>query len=309
MAIPVVLAAALIGGGLWFYGKLNAKKQAAEAETVQEDVTSKPVTADHTKQISTILSANPTDNVNVIGLTDDELRSLFTSSPLTEAQINQITGVTFLPDQDFITTDQLRYVRVLHRDFNGDARVGELIVNEKIANDVENIFYELFQANYPIDKIRLASTYGGDDNRNMVDDNTNAFSFRLSDGYGIVEHEHSLGLAVDLNPLYNPQVIDLNGVPTAFPAESEPYKDRSSKQPHMIDHDDTAYQIFTKYGFDWGGDWEDRKDYQHFEKYDHVPISERYFVGNVLQKSEQASSDEETSQEQIDLQEDEYSNE
>ncbi|MCF0246112.1 MAG: hypothetical protein HUJ55_04735, partial [Ileibacterium sp.] len=146
MAIPVVLAAALIGGGLWFYGKLNAKKQAAEAETVQEDVTSKPVTADHTKQISTILSANPTDNVNVIGLTDDELRSLFTSSPLTEAQINQITGVTFLPDQDFITTDQLRYVRVLHRDFNGDARVGELIVNEKIANDVENIFYELFQA-------------------------------------------------------------------------------------------------------------------------------------------------------------------
>lgn len=34
----------------------------------------------------------------------------------------------------------------------------------------------------------------------------------------------------------------------------------------MIDHDDICYQIFVKYGFSWGGDWNSVKDYQHFEK-------------------------------------------
>lgn len=34
----------------------------------------------------------------------------------------------------------------------------------------------------------------------------------------------------------------------------------------MITHEDVAYQIFTKYGFTWGGDWKYSKDYQHFEK-------------------------------------------
>ena len=35
--------------------------------------------------------------------------------------------------------------------------------------------------------------------------------------------------------------------------------------PHKIDHDDLAYKLFIAEGFEWGGDWEGRKDYQHFE--------------------------------------------
>ena len=27
-----------------------------------------------------------------------------------------------------------------------------------------------------------------------------------------------------------------------------------------------VYEIFTKYGWTWGGDWDNLKDYQHFEK-------------------------------------------
>jgi hypothetical protein len=27
-----------------------------------------------------------------------------------------------------------------------------------------------------------------------------------------------------------------------------------------------AVQIFKKYGWKWGGDWKDTKDYQHFQK-------------------------------------------
>jgi hypothetical protein len=35
--------------------------------------------------------------------------------------------------------------------------------------------------------------------------------------------------------------------------------------PYKIDHDDLCFRLFTEAGFDWGGDWTTRKDYQHFE--------------------------------------------
>ena len=37
-----------------------------------------------------------------------------------------------------------------------------------------------------------------------------------------------------------------------------------------IDEKDLACITFAKYGFEWGGSWEDRKDYQHFEIPDDV---------------------------------------
>ena len=37
--------------------------------------------------------------------------------------------------------------------------------------------------------------------------------------------------------------------------------------PHVITHEDPAYQIFViEHGFTWGGDWDNVVDYQHFEK-------------------------------------------
>ena len=32
-----------------------------------------------------------------------------------------------------------------------------------------------------------------------------------------------------------------------------------------IDEQDLCYQLFTEAGFEWGGSWTSRKDYQHFE--------------------------------------------
>lgn len=45
------------------------------------------------------------------------------------------------------------------------------------------------------------------------------------------------------------------------------YKDSSIN--HVITHDDLAYKLFTKHGFEWGGDWDSNiysLDHQHFEK-------------------------------------------
>ncbi len=70
------------------------------------------------------------------------------------------------------------------------------------------------------------------------------------------------GVAIDINPLYNPYVV--NG--TVSPVSAKLYVDRNLNLEHQINRDDDVYKIFAKYGWDWGGDWSNKKDYQHFEK-------------------------------------------
>ncbi|MBQ4398977.1 MAG: M15 family metallopeptidase [Bacteroidales bacterium] len=42
--------------------------------------------------------------------------------------------------------------------------------------------------------------------------------------------------------------------------------DRSKDFSHKIDEDDFCKEVFTSFGFRWGGHWRSVKDYQHFEK-------------------------------------------
>ena len=37
------------------------------------------------------------------------------------------------------------------------------------------------------------------------------------------------------------------------------------KKDCIVPREDLCYQLFIEKGFEWGGDWTDRKDYQHFE--------------------------------------------
>ena len=98
----------------------------------------------------------------------------------------------------------------------------------------------------------------------MRDNNSSAFNFRYI-SYSTKLSKHALGLAVDINTLYNPYVKKVDGRRNVEPANAEKYTDRSIEFPHKIDHDDLCYKVFAEHGFEWGGDWEHAKDYQHFE--------------------------------------------
>jgi hypothetical protein len=41
--------------------------------------------------------------------------------------------------------------------------------------------------------------------------------------------------------------------------------DRDASFDYKIEKGDLCYRLFTERGFEWGGEWPDRKDYQHFE--------------------------------------------
>ena len=168
-------------------------------------------------------------------------------------------------DNCTVPRDDLRYVHVLHMGFDGEVKAGELVVSRKIADDVLEIFEELYKADYPIEKVRLVDEYDADDEASMSDNNSSAFNFRFISHTTRIS-KHGLGMAVDINTRYNPYVKTVNGKLSIEPANGADYVDRSKDFPHKIDHDDLCYKLFTEHGFSWGGDWTHSKDYQHFER-------------------------------------------
>ena len=78
---------------------------------------------------------------------------------------------------------------------------------------------------------------------------------------------YDYGLAVDINPFYNPYVTyESDGTEKISPAAAECYADRSVGFAYKIDENDLCYKLFTQHGFTWGGNWNNSKDYQHFQK-------------------------------------------
>ena len=75
-----------------------------------------------------------------------------------------------------------------------------------------------------------------------------------------------LFLACANNDNNNPYIKTLDdGTLLIQPATAKAYCDRSWDFPYKIDHEDLCFRLFTEAGFEWGGDWTTRKDYQHFE--------------------------------------------
>lgn len=252
-------------------GESNSSTQSI-SQTVQSLVSEQPKIDERDAQISAQLdqihNVAAETPVDISGLNESEIRSCFYSQPISEELLLRLVEGEMYDDQNtFITPDQLRLVRMLYRGFDGQNKVGEMICNQAICTDVENVFFELFENAYPIERICLPFGYGMDDEA-ITSNNITRCLATVWDMEGQTHaNEHSLGLAIDLNSLYNPQVITEEGQDLCLPEAGRPYADRTQNGEHFISQEDLAYQVFSKYGFYWGGVWQGRNDYQHFEKF------------------------------------------
>lgn len=152
-------------------------------------------------------------------------------------------------EQSPVPLCDLRYLTVLHYDFEGDVQEGELIVHHLAVADLCYIFEKLFEAKFPIQSMRLVDEFDGSDDKSMSANNTSAFYARK------VAHadrwsNHSYGLAIDINPLLNPY----SKGSFFCPKEGEPYLDRTLNLPGMITRDSYIYQLFKERGWQWGGE-------------------------------------------------------
>lgn len=233
--------------------------QPQETESVTEDVQKDAEDSD-------AQSAEPEESESQPETPDPEESEAeeFYVSEIPDDIFEKMQGKSYKADCT-VPREDLRYVHVLHMGFDGETKEGELVVNKAIADDVCDIFEKLYEADYPIEKIRLIDEYDADDEASMSDNNSSAFNFRFISHTTKIS-KHGLGMAVDINTLYNPYVKTVDGKRSIEPANAADYVDRSADFPYKIDHDDLCYQLFKEHGFLWGGDWQHSKDYQHFEK-------------------------------------------
>jgi len=161
-----------------------------------------------------------------------------------------------------ISLKNLRYVRVVYHNFNGEDKLGELIVHKSIAKDIVWIMEELYNIGYPIRQMRLVSDFNGDDWSSIEADNTSAFNCRKATG-SRKWSKHAFGKAIDINPIENPYISRSGHISHQA---SLKYMKRVPSHGAVLLKNSRATKIFKQYGFSWGGEWKYIKDYQHFYK-------------------------------------------
>lgn len=189
---------------------------------------------------------------------------VFTIDTISDKVFARMQGRSF-PEGCTVKREDLRYLRLLHRNADDSICQGEMVCHKSIAQDLVEIFQKLYEAHYPIERMRLIDDYDADDEASMSDNNSSCFCFRTVDGTKTLSN-HARGLAVDINTLYNPYVRNRNGRLLISPDGAKPYVDRSKDFKYKIVEGDLCHRLFLEHGFRWGGSWSTMKDYQHFEK-------------------------------------------
>ncbi len=157
----------------------------------------------------------------------------------------------------------LRLLELTYLDFDGDAKHGRLIVNERSADGILAVFKRLYNIGYPVRKMSLVDRYDANDSRSTRADNTSAFNCRYVAGTTRWSM-HAYGIAIDINPVENPYVSGSHFTPP----NGEPYLDRSRNAPGMIHDGDRVEKAFARRaGWEWLGDGpQSIRDYQHFSE-------------------------------------------
>ena len=192
-----------------------------------------------------------------------------TSEEIPEEVRQRMNGKSMRQNND-ISYKDLRYLKIPHYNFSGTVETGEMVVNKAVAEDVLDIFAELYDIKYPIERLDLVDNYSADDYTSIDYNNTSAFNYRPStDGSGRLS-QHALGRAIDINPQINPYV-NSNQVGSHSNAKeywSRDWKNWSDEtaQKAYIGPDAEIYKIFINHGWEWGGSWSSYRDYQHFQK-------------------------------------------
>jgi hypothetical protein len=153
---------------------------------------------------------------------------------------------------------ELSLINVYYLGYDSLVHRGQLVCHKSVANELKEVFIELYKIKFSIESVRPISLFGWNDEISMSSNNTSCFNYRTVSKSNKLS-EHSKGLAIDLNPKYNPY-ISSKGV--ISPKNGE----YNNKNIGTIIVDSKVISIFKDKGWKWGGNWKRSKDYQHFSK-------------------------------------------
>ncbi len=188
-------------------------------------------------------------------------RDAFAVRPLSVDEATAMRGTVWRPGCP-VGLDELREVHVAHATSPTSVATGVLVVHAAVADDVVAAFRELLDAGFVIERVAPATVAGGDDLRLMEANITSAFNCRAVTG-GTAFSPHSWGVAIDINPRWNPWVVGSK----VLPPSGRPWaSSREPGTPGLLLEGSPAVVAFEGRGWTWGGRWRRPVDWQHVEK-------------------------------------------
>lgn len=172
-------------------------------------------------------------------------------SSLEEALVGSLAPKEIQAGLHLFTVQYISYDSLLHQ--------GQVVVDARVSAQVQDIFRELLEKKFPIYKVVPIAAYAWDDEASMQDNNTSAFNYRKILATDSLSN-HSLGLAIDINPKQNPYFAYDGNVYPMCAVYDVSVQGTIHKESDIV-------KIFMSYGWAWLGEREENKDYQHFEKY------------------------------------------
>ena len=164
-----------------------------------------------------------------------------------------------------VPLDDLSYLSITYYGFDHKNHIGHLIILNNLALETLQIFRTLYRHKFPIERMVLPSSYKStDDWKSTEHNNTLGFFCRKDDQTTTQFSKHSYGVAIDINPKYNPAPVSNHKVQ---PENGAKYLNRKLKHQGMIKKNSMVVNLFTHYGWNWGGYWPPTEvDYMHFQK-------------------------------------------
>lgn len=154
-------------------------------------------------------------------------------------------------------------VKVKYYSFDGKIHQGQLIIDRDLVKDIKIVFKEALKQRFPIHSVipvsdnRFRKNGRWDDDLSMAANNSSGFNYRVKTGGGSLSN-HAYGRAVDINTFQNPYVKGKLVLPPGANYDGTAAGTFTAEHPIV--------KLFISLGWDWGGNWTNLKDYQHFEK-------------------------------------------
>jgi hypothetical protein len=156
-----------------------------------------------------------------------------------------------------------RLITVKYYSTDGRVHQGQMVLDAELVNDVRKVFALALKDRFPIHSVipisdkRFRKDGRWDDELSMEANNTSSFNYREVTGGGHLSN-HAYGRAVDINTFLNPYIKGGTVLPHGATYDPKVAGTFTAGSPIVRE--------FLRLGWGWGGNWSDRKDYQHFEK-------------------------------------------
>ena len=153
--------------------------------------------------------------------------------------------------------DKLKLITVHYVSTDGRIHRGQILTHRQIADDLSEMFDFMLSHDFVVEKAIPIVHYNWNDSLSMDDNNTYSFCYR-----NVSYSKHAQGLAVDINPRFNPLRWKMGYHRSNEPAGGE--MDTTVNGTFFVGH--PVVKEFRRRGFRWGHSFSKYYDDHHFEK-------------------------------------------